>query len=227
MDLATVDHLLTTTRSVRKRLDLSRPVEPDVIERCIEIAFQAPTGSNLQGWHFMVVTDPEKRAGLAEVYRKGLSTYRDFQAGRRPQYDQNDPRLLQMQRIGESSTFLGDHLQDVPVHIIPCIEGRTEEAPNLYGRGTYDSFYYATIYGSIIQAGWSLLLALRARGLGSSWTTIHLVHEKEAADILGLPDNMVQAALVPVAYFTGTDFKPAERRPAQELTHWNTWGKGR
>ncbi|MCE2463084.1 MAG: nitroreductase family protein [Dehalococcoidia bacterium] len=227
MDLATVDHLLTTTRSVRKRLDLSRPVEPEVIERCIEIAFQAPTGSNLQGWHFMVVTDPEKRAGLAEVYRKGLGTYRDFQSGRRPQYDENDPRLLQMQRVGESSTFLGVHLQDVPVHIIPCIEGWTQESPNQYGRGTYNAFYYATIYGSIIQAGWSLQLALRARGLGSSWTTIHLVHEMEAADILGLPDNVEQAALVPVAYFTGTDFKPAERRPAQELTHWNTWGQGR
>ena len=219
MDLATVDHLLTTTRSVKRRLDLTRPVEPEVIERCIEIALQAPTGSNLQGWQFMVVTDPEKRAGLADLYRKALVTYRELQ--------EYQPPITQRGKIMESATSLRQHFHEVRVHIIPCIEGRMEDVPNLYGMGKLGSFYEATMYGSILPAAWSLMLALRARGIGSAWTTAHLVYEKEAAQVLGLPDHIIQAALLPVAYYTGTDFKPAKRLPARDLTHWNTWGQRR
>ena len=227
MDLASIDHLLTTTRSVRKRLDLTRPVEPEVIRQCIEIALQAPTGSNLQGWRFMVVTDPEKRAGLARIYSKARQTYYEMQAAQPPQLPAGDPRAAQRARVSESSLYLGEHLHEVPVHIIPCIEGRMEEAPHLSRLTEYGNAYNAAIYGSIYPATWSLMLALRARGLGSSWTSLHLMYEKEAADILGVPDDIIQAALLPVAYFKGTDFKPARRIPGQELTYWDTWGHRR
>ena len=227
MDLAAIDHVLTTTRSVRKRLDLTRPVEPEVIQRCIEIALQAPTGSNLQGWRFMVVTDPGKRAALAQIYGKARQTYYEMQADQPPQIPAGDLRAAQRARVSESSLYLGEHLHEVPVHIIPCIEGRMEEAPHLSQLTEYGTAYHAAIYGSIYPATWSLMLALRARGLGSAWTSLHLMYEKEAAAILGVPDSIIQAALLPVAYFKGTDFKPAKRIPAQELTYWDTWGQQR
>ena len=227
MNLDAIDHILTTTRSVRKRLDLSRPVEPEVIQRCIEIALQAPTGSNLQGWRFLVVTDPGKRAGLAQIYGKARQAYYEMQAAQPPQLPTGDPRAAQRARVSASSLYLGEHLHEVPVHIIPCIEGHMEEAPHLSQLTKYGTAYHAAIYGSIYPATWSLMLALRARGLGSSWTSLHLMYEKEAAEILGVPDGIIQAALLPVAYFKGTDFKPAKRIPAQELTYWDTWGQRR
>lgn len=217
MDLESVDHLLTTTRSVRKRLDLKRPVDLDTLERCIEIAYQAPTGSNTQGWHMVVVTDADKRAALAGLYKQAFEMYRGM-AESAPQVQQGDPRRDQTLRIIDSAEYLTRHLHEVPVHVIPCIEGRVEGGPVVM---------QASIYGSILPAVWSLMLALRARGLGSAWTTLHLMHEKEAAEILGVPPEVTQVALLPVAYFTGTDFKPAKRMPARDSTHWNAWGKRR
>ena len=217
MDLATVDHLLTTTRSVRKRLDLKRPVPADVIERCLEIAFQAPTGSNSQGWHFLVITDQAKRAEIARLYRQGFETYGQLNANSPPpQLREGDPRLQQTLRIVGSATYLTEHLHEVPVHIVACIEGRVENAGVIA---------QASIYGSILPAVWSLMLALRARSIGSAWTTIHLFHEKEVAQLLGIPDHLTQVALLPVAYFSGEDFKPAKRLPARDFIHWNGWGK--
>lgn len=217
MDLATVDHLLTTTRSVRKRLDLKRPVPADVIERCLEIAFQAPTGSNSQGWHFLVITDQAKRAEIARLYRQGFETYGQLNANSPPpQLREGDPRLQQTLRIVGSATYLTEHLHEVPVHIVACIEGRVENAGVIA---------QASIYGSILPAVWSLMLALRARGIGSAWTTIHLFHEKEVAQLLGIPHHLTQVALLPVAYFSGEDFKPAKRLPARDFIHWNGWGK--
>jgi len=217
MDVAAADHLLTTTRSVRKRLDLSRPVEPAVIERCIEIALQAPTGSNAQGWSFVVVTDAAKRKGLADLYKRAFGLY----AGNpemRATYATDDLRARQMPRVLDSATWLAEHLHEVPVHVLPCIEGRVENAGPLA---------QASVYGSILPAAWSFMLALRPRGLGSAWTTLHLMFEQEAAAILGLPASVTQAALLPVAYVKGSDFKPATRLPARQLTHWNTWGTHR
>jgi len=214
MDLSTVDHLLTTTRSVRKRLDFAAPVDPAVVERCIEIAIQAPTGSNQQGWHFMVVTDADKRRALADLYRRGWDMY----ASARVTLDASDPRAAQMPRIVESAEYLAKHFHEAPVMIVPCIEGRVEQAPQ---------FAQASVYGSILPAVWSLMLALRARGLGSAWTTIHLMFEKEAAEVLGIPEHVTQTALLPVARFTGADFKPARRIPARERTYWNAWGSRR
>ncbi len=214
MDLTTVDHLLTTTRSVRKRLDLTRPVEQAVLEECLQLALQAPSGSNRQGWHFLLVTDPAKRAMLAGYYRQAFKHYLGA-----VQPEALEPLRANEQsgagsRVLKSASYLSRHLQDVPVHIIPCIEGRVETAGLMA---------QASLYGSILPATWSLMLALRSRGLGSVWTTLHLAYEKEIAESLGIPPTMTQAALIPVAYFTGDDFKPAQRKPLTEVTHWDAW----
>ena len=229
MDMATVDHLLTTTRSVKKRMDFSRPVEPEVLERCIETALYAPTGSNHQGWHFVVVTDPAKRTRLAEYYRKGNEavTATTLDPGYHPpQWAEGDVRRTQLRGMRDASTYLRDHFHEVPAHIIGCIEREMEEVWKVYSP-QYESFHVASLYGSILPAAWSIMLALRARGLGAAWTTAHLVYEKEVSQLLGIPDHVKQAVLLPVAYFKGTDFKPTKRRPLQEVTHWNGWGKVR
>ncbi len=215
MDLAIIDHLLTTTRSVRKRLDLTRPVPLDVVRRCLEIAVQAPTGSNAQGWHFLVVEEAAKRRGLADLYRKAFEAYRDNNANL-PQLKESDPRFHQMMRIAESAIHLAQHLHEVPLHVVPCILGRVEHLPVAM---------QASTYGSILPAVWSFMLALRSRGIGSAWTTLHLMYEKEAAEILGIPEHVTQAALLPVAYFTGEDFKPAKRLPMERFVSLNTWGQ--
>ena len=214
-NLAVLDHLLTTTRSVRKRLDLTRPVERAVIEQCLEIAGQAPSGSNRQGWHFVVVTDGEKKQFIAERYRKawyGYNATRSVATG--PDLTAEEKQL---QRVISSAQYLADHLQDVPVLVIPCIEGRPEDAAPASQAG---------LYGSILPAAWSLMLALRARGLGSAWTTLHLQSEREIAELLGIPDEISQAALLPVAYFKGDDFRPARRKPMRDRTYWDSWQTG-
>jgi len=218
MDIAAADHLLTTTRSVRKRLDLKRPVDPAVIERALQVALQAPTGSNSQGWHFVVVTDAAKRKALGDLYRKAFEIYASGEVSMRPPLDAEDPRAKQLPRILESATYLAHHLHEVPVHVVPCVEGRVEQAGALA---------QASVYGSILPAVWSFMLALRARGVGSAWTTLHIMFERDAAQLLGIPETVTQTALLPVAYYSGADFKPAKRLPARDLTHWNAWGKRR
>jgi len=213
MDLAAIDHLLTTTRSVRKRLDLKRPVPPQLIEQCIEIALQAPSGSNAQGWHFVAVSDPAKRATIGRLYQQAFDAY-DSRSNW-PQYASDDLRAHQLPRLIDSARYLARHMHEVPVLVIPCIQGRVEKARLVE---------QASVYGSILPAAWSFMLALRARGLGTAWTTLHLVHEAEVAKHLGIPDAVTQVALFPVAYFTGQEFRRAERIPAAQVTHWNAWG---
>lgn len=218
MDLTSIDTLLTTTRSVRKRLDLTRAVEMEVVERCIEIAIQAPSASNTQLWRFMVVTDPEKRQAIAGFYRQAFQAYIRSRTPTAERFEADDPRVARARKVSESSIYLSRHLHEVPVFIIPCIEGRTEGA---------SAASVAALYGSILPAAWSLMLALRSRGLGSAWTTLHLVYERDVAQVLGIPDTVTQAALLPVAYYIGDDFRPAARVPASEVTYWNEWGGGR
>jgi len=206
-DTSVTDHLLSTTRAVRKRLDLDRPVDQSVILDCLRLAVQAPTGSNEQGWRWIVVTDPAKRAELARMYSEGGADYLRSAAGNEMQD--------QTRRVYESALYLTEILDRVPVHVIPCIRGRADNAPNILS---------ASMYGSIIPAAWSFMLALRSRGLGSAWTTLHLFKEKEAAALLGIPDEVTQVALIPVGYTTGGDFKPARRPPVENITFWDTWG---
>ena len=214
MDLTTVDHLLSTTRSVRKRLDLTRPVEREVLNECLNLALQAPSGSNRQGWHFLVVTDAEKRQAIADYYRQAFKRYL---VGAQPEELQPlraEPAAEQGARVLKSAVYLSKHLHQVPVHIIPCIEGRVE---NL------DVMAQASLYGSILPATWSLMLALRSRGLGSVWTTLHLAHERAVGELLGIPATVTQAALIPVAYYTGDDFQPAQRKALTDVVHWDHW----
>jgi nitroreductase len=207
MDIATVDELLSTTRSVRKRLDLTRPVSRDVILECIQLAIQAPTASNTQNWRWLVITDADKRAAIAEIYR-GIGAQYLAQAAD----NETDP---QTRRVYQSATSLTETLAHVPVHVIPCLEQRIDTA---------EPGIAAAAWASIIPAGWSFLLALRSRGLGSVWTTMHLFKEQEVAELLGIPPTVTQAALFPVAYTIGTDFRPATRPPAASITYWDAWG---
>ena len=216
MDRIATDELLTQTRSVRKRLDLSRPVPRALVEECIEIALQAPTGSNAQGWHFVVVTDAAKRAEIARYYKETLVGYLKMQEAGGPRWTAaGDPRKAQEARVRESALYLAEHMHEVPVHVIPCVEGRVENAGVMA---------QASIYGSILPAAWSFMLAARARGLGMAWTTLHLAREAEVAKLLEIPATVTQTALLPVAYFKGKEFKRATRLPARELTSWNRWG---
>lgn len=212
----TPDQLLTTTRAVRKRLDLSRAVEPEIVKECIEIAVQAPSGSNSQQWHFIVVTDAEKRKGLADLYRKSFSQYRISATESLEKLKASKPDLAQVQqRVASSADYLAEHLHEVPVHVIPCIRGRLEGA---------SSQEQAGVWGSILPAVWSFMLAARARGLGTAWTTLHLAYEKEAATLLGIPfEKITQTSLIPVAYTLGTDFKAGSRQPLEKIIHWNNW----
>jgi nitroreductase len=201
----TPDELLSTTRAVRKRLDLTRPVEREVLEECLGLAQQAPTAAYSQNWHFVVVTDAEKRAALGEIWR----------AVALPYLERGGPRHGQGARIGDAVVHLAEHMHEVPVHVIPCIEGRLEGKPNAL---------VASRFGSIIPAAWSFMLAARSRGLGTAWTTFHLMHEREAAEILGIPyDEVTQVALIPCAYTIGTDFKPGRRKPLETMVHWDRW----
>ena len=205
-----IDHILTTTRSVRRRLDLSRPVEPEIIQECLEIAVQSPTGGNNPRYHFVVVDDAQKRVRLSELYREGFELlYTDDVL---MAHEKTQPHNV------KSWLHLVEHLHEVPVHIIVCTEGRPE---NRTPAGL------AGLYGNVLPLAWSLMLALRARGLGTAWTTTHIKFEKEVNELLGIPGGITQGVLLPVAYFTGETFKPAKRVPARERTYWNTWGETR
>jgi nitroreductase len=202
----TPDELLSTTRAVRKRLDLSRPVEREVLDECFALAQQAPTASYSQNWHFVVVTDADKRAALGDIWRQVAHPYLQRGGG---------AREGQMLRISDAVVHLAEHIHEVPVHVIPCVHGRYEGKPNAL---------VASMFGSIIPAAWSFMLAARSRGLGTVWTTFHLMHEQEVAEILGIPyDDVTQVALIPVAYTLGTDFKPGKRKPLDSMLHWNEW----
>ena len=209
-DLETTDRLLSTTRAVRKRLDLSRPVSPQVVLDCIRLAQQAPTGSNMQGWRWMIVTDEDKRRALADMYRKAGADY--LRAGQK-QAEQSGNR--QTARVLGSANHLVEHLHEVPVHVIPCLKGRLPDGAA--------SSMAAGYFGSIFPSIWSFQLALRSRGLGTVLTTLHLAFADEAAELLGIPVDVTQCALLPVAHTVGDDFKPATRRPPEHITYWNSW----
>ncbi len=207
----TPDELLTTTRAVRKRLDLGRPVGREVIEECIEIALQAPSGSNRQAWQWMPVDDADTKVRIAELYRQVFDSYEPRSSG----YAEGDTRAERRAAVTSSSIHLRDHLHEVPVLLVVYQEGRIEELP----LGSHPGFW-----GSVVPAVWSFMLALRARGLGSTWTTMTCRREKEMAEVLGVRhDDYTQVGLFPVAYTLGTDFKPAPRLDPSSVIHWNQW----
>ncbi|HEU4429830.1 MAG TPA: nitroreductase family protein [Myxococcota bacterium] len=207
----TPDQLLTTTRTVRKRLDLSRRVPRALVEECLDVALQAPNGGNMNAWRWIAVDDRATIGELARLYNQGLDDYiatfgeRGYPGAGVPGAD----------KISASTQYLRDHFHEVPVVVIPLAAGRTDfPGANV--------FHQASVWGSVVQSVWSFMLALRARGLGSAWTTGHLWREQEAAELLGIPQrHYMQAGLFPVAYTLGTQFKPAWRKPAAEVLRWN------
>ena len=216
LDLST-DELLTTTRAVRKRLDLTRPVEAEVIRECLSLAVQAPTPGSMQNWHFLVVTDPAQRTALAEIYHKSTQA----PGGQEDMLKHmiaaaaSEKEVADLTRMFAPARYLTEHLHEVPVHVIPCIEGRAEKLSGASQAGHW---------GGIWPATWSFMLAARERGLGTAWTSLHLEYEREAAGVLGIPyEDVMQVALIPVAYTIGTEFKPAPRIPRGERIHWNSW----
>jgi nitroreductase len=186
-----------------------------LIEECLAIAQQAPTPSNMQNWQFLVITDPDTRAGLADMYRRGFEVYKDLPlAATNLPFDDPDRKTTQA-RVMESIAYLAEHIHEVPVHVIACISPRTDGAP---------SYIHSALWGSIAPAAWSFMLAARARGLGTCWTCFHLMFEEEAAALLGIPyAEVMQAALIPVAYALGDTFGPAPRDPLSSMVRWERW----
>jgi len=209
-DLEHVDHVLSTTRAVRKRLDLSRPVPRAVVEECARLAFQAPNGSNEQHWGWVFVDDPATRREMARIYRAGMA---DVHARRAVEGQVPDNSPPARQRMVSSVEHLRDHLEEVPVLLVPTVTGRMDEA---------SLFVQASRWGTVCPGVWSLMLALRSRGLGSVWTTVHLEREREMAELLGIPyDEVTQAGLFPIAYTVGTRFSAADRSATR--IRWNRW----
>lgn len=210
-DLTSTDRLLSTTRSVRKRLDFSRPVEPSVLLDCVRLAQQAPSGGNRQGWRWVFVTEPEMKRQLAKIYRDAAGSYFDVARASLASEDTGAQVMI------DSGTYLLEHLENTPVLAVACID-----------RPPSDSQWFdvATVLASILSAVWSFQLALRSRGLGSCLTTFHLLRESEAAELLQIPDHLTQVAMLPVAYTKGLDFKPADRTPPESIVCWNAWSEG-
>ncbi|MBT7334623.1 MAG: nitroreductase family protein [Gammaproteobacteria bacterium] len=219
LDLSS-DELLSTTRAVRKRLDFDRPVAIETLEECLKLAIQAPTGSNSQGWQFVFVTDPEKKARIGALYAQAFDLYREMPVAIHHLHkDSGDDALKSSQvRSTSSAEYLAENMANVPAMLIPCIVGRTDHD------AAGGMLAQTAAYGSIIPAAWSFMLAARARGLGTAWTTLHIMHEKEIAEMLGIPyDDYMQVALIPIAYTKGTDFKPAYRPSLDTIMHVNNW----
>jgi len=221
IDTNATDHLLTTTRTVRKRLDLTRPVPAPVVLECLELASQAPTGGNLQRTRWVVVTDPDKRRAIGDLYKRAMDPYHAIMEPLASAAGTND-------KVIASSRYLADVMGSAPVLVIPCELGSPADANALLKAGGYphtlsDNVAASGFYGSVWPSVWSFMLALRSRGLGSALTTMHLALEREAGELLGIPDTVTQIGLIPVAYYTGDTFKPANRRSVTELTYWNAW----
>jgi nitroreductase len=211
LDLAP-DQLLTTTRSVRKRLDFAKPVPLALVRECLDIALQAPSGSNRQSWQWVVVIDQEHRRAIGEFYRRAVADYLTGSGFAGRLFVDDATRAPVQARVGDSVAYLGEHMGDVPVLVIPCITAKELPAGNQAG-----------LWGSILPAAWSYMLAARARGLGTAWTTLHLRYEAEISQLLGIPADVHQAVLIPTAFSLGTDFKPAARQPLDEVLHVDHW----
>jgi nitroreductase len=211
------DALLSTTRAVRKRLDFGRPVGDDVIRECVQLAMQSPSGSNNMTMQFVIVRDPARRQALGDLYRLCYSMYKQMDGIYIGSIDKGDAELnAQQQRSADSADHLGEHMGDAPVLVVPCsVGGRADAVPAMVS---------ASIMGNVMPAMWSFMLAARARGLGTCWTSLHLMMEQQAAEILGIPfDSVQQICLSPLAYTVGTTFKPARRPDADSIIHWDQW----
>ncbi len=212
----TPDQLLTTTRAVRKRLDTTRPVPEELIRECVAAAMQAPSGSNRMTMQFVVVRDAEQRAAIGEVYRQCYEIYKTLDGIYVGSIVKDtDDEQAQQRRVQTSADHLGEHMGEAPVLVIGCTEGRADGVPAMVSE---------SMYGNILPGMWSFMLAARARGLGTAWTSVHLFMEQQVADIVGIPfDTVQQVCLTPLAYTIGTDFRPAARPEPDTIIHWDRW----
>lgn len=210
----TPEELLTTTRTVRKRLDFTRPVPLDLVKHCLQVALQAPSGSNRQHWQWLILTDPAQRAAIGALYRRAFEEYLDSPTPADKLFADDPERTKIQQRVTSSAAYLAERMGDVPVLVIPCLETDSADLP---------SGNQAGMWASLHPAMWSYMLAARSVTLGTALTTLHLKYEKEAAEVLGLPANVHQAALIPTAFYTGDTFKPAPRVPLEDVVHIDRW----
>lgn len=212
-----VDEALATTRAVRKRMDFDRSVEPEVIRECLEAAVQSPTGSNSQSWQWLVITDQDQRNALAGLYRQGWELYSQMDGNVDTVYKgDDDGRMAQQDRVVKSAQYLAENFEKVPVMMIPLLPGRFDGLPSMAA---------TSMLGSILPGAWSFMIAARERGLGTAWTTIHLMFEEQAAEIIGIDyESYTQCALITCGYSLGTDFQPAKRPPIETVLHWDRWG---
>ncbi len=210
------DEMLSTTRAVRKRLDFERPVSESLLRDCVELAVQAPTASNMQSWHFVFVTERDKIEATAALYKRAFGAYVSGpRAAGRASAGHDETWVAQQTRVVTSAIYLAENMHRSPVLLIPCVATRSERPVDVVAEG-----------GSVVQAAWSFMLAARERGLGTCWTTLHLVYERETAEILDIPyDKVRQFALIPVAHTIGTDFKPATRGDLDAVLSWNRWSR--
>jgi nitroreductase len=215
VDLST-DALLTTTRSVRKRLDLTRPVPIGLIRECLEIALQAPTSANEQNWSFIVITDAQQRRAIAELYRRTWDWIVNSPFAVADKFKDDPARNLEQRKVSDSAAYLADHIGEVPVLVIPCIEVSD-------GDGTLTGENANRYWSSIMPATWSYMLAARSRGLGTTWTGVTVMADQEMRAILELPDNVHHATTIPTAYYTGTTFRCAQRIPLNDILHYDRW----
>ena len=211
------DQLLNTTRAVRKRLDFTRLVPDDLIRECVAVAMQSPSGSNNMTMQFVIVRDPAKRQAIGDVYRQCYTIYQSLDGIYIRSIDKGEQSAQAQQvRSADSADYLGDHMGDAPVLVLACNAGARVDGAS--------AMMAASMLGNVIPATWSFMLAARARGLGTAWTTVHLMMEQQVADIVGIPfDSVQQVCLSPLAYTVGTDFKPAARPAPDSIIHWDTW----
>lgn len=204
-DVAEADRLLTTTRAVRKRLDFDREVPDQVIFDCIDAAEQAPTGGSDASRRWIVVRDQVVKDQLGEIYKNSGQFMHTWA-------DRLDGTGHFKERIMSSSAYLVDNLAQAPVLVIAAIWGE------------HDNSGRPGLFDSVVPSAWSFNLALRARGLGTAYTTMLNAHVDELAEILGIPDGVTTIVTFPVAYTKGLSFKQAPRRPAHEITYFDQWG---
>lgn len=205
-DLDQTDHLLLTTKQVRKRMDMESSVPREVLLECIDIASRAPMGSNLERNKWLIVEDRDLITKIAEHYRRLAEPYLAAAEGAEGRQG----------RVISSAQYLAERMHEVPAMVIPLRLDRTEELATGDRSGWY---------GSVLPGVWSFQMALRSRGIGSCWTTLHLGAEAEVGELLGIPDTVTQVALLPVGYYTGDTFSVTKRKPAAEITFIDQWGQ--
>ena len=205
----TTDEVLTTTRAVRKRLDFKRQVPIELIKDCLNLSLQSPTASGQALTHYVLLGDKEKKEKLATLYRKAFKIYQS----QKKTVMTHHPNQQAADRMANSAQYLAANMHKVPWLLIPVMVGRYKT-----------SLECASVYGSILPSVWSFMLAARERSLGTCWTTLHIMFEKEAAELLGIPfQKFTQVALIPIAFSKGTTFREAPRKNLDDFMHLNDW----